>query len=453
MKLLFAAAKKGTEMCPFLSHARTRFAICRIVRHGAIEKRSAQAAIPVRCAPASALSREAGERHFLAMAHERGNTMNRLLIGWAAAAVAAVPLCGQSMADMDVQVHGYAAQGFLYTTHNNVFYSNSSNGSPAWTEAVVNVTVQPNDKLRVGVQARYQLLGDSGNTITMDWAAADYRVNDHLGVRFGKVKTPWGLFNETQDLDPTYMWALLPQSVYDIATRNADLAHFGGVVYGSWDLGESVGKAEYRFWGGEQVIPTNDGQFDDLNATGNGPTGDFVYPVFGGALHWKTPLNGLMIGASDSRAERASASLEGGSENFAAWNNLSYFGQYTWKKLMAAGEWNRQASPGTLNLSDEETSSISTDARGWYGMAAYKLTGKLSLGAYNSQFFDVDSPLSPDRFTKDWTISGRYDVNEFIYIKAEEHFIDGTALSLDNLHNTTLVPRYNLTALRVGVSF
>jgi hypothetical protein len=394
-----------------------------------------------------------GERRIPAVAQERGNTMNRLLIGWVAAVVAAVPLCAQSMADMDVQVHGYAAQGFLYTTHNNIFYADSSDGSPAWTEAVVNVTAQPNDKLRVGVQARYQLLGDSGNAITMDWAAADYRVNDYLGVRFGKVKTPSGLFNETQDLDPTYMWALLPQSVYDITTRNADLAHYGGVVYGSWNLGEAAGKAEYRFWGGESVIPTNDGQFSDLNAAGNGPTNAFVYPQFGGALHWKTPLAGLMIGASDARAEAASVSLDGGSENFAAWNNLSYFGQYTWKKLMVAAEWNRQASPGTLILTDQPVSSISTDTRGWYGMATYKLTSKLSVGAYVSQFFDHDAPLSTDRFTKDWTISGRYDVNEFIYIKAEEHFIDGTALSLDNLHNTTLVPRYDLTALRVGVSF
>jgi hypothetical protein len=379
--------------------------------------------------------------------------MKRLLFCWVATVVAAVPLCAQSMDDMNVQVHGYAAQGYLYTTHNNIFYANSSNGSPAWTEAVVNVTAQPNDKLRVGVQARYQLLGDSGNAITMDWAAADYRVNDHLGVRFGKVKTPWGLFNETQDLDPTYMWALLPQSVYDITTRNADLAHFGGVVYGSWDLGESAGKADYRLWGGEQVIPTNDGQFDDLNATGNGPAGAFVYPVFGGSLHWRTPLHGLMVGASDSRAEQASASLNGGTENFAAWNNLSYFGQYNHKKLMVAAEWNRQASPGTLNLTEQPVSSVSSDPRGWYGMATYKLASKLSVGAYNSQFFDRDAPLSTDRFAKDWTVSGRYDVNEFIYVKAEEHFIDGTALSVDNLHNSTLDPRYALTALRVGVSF
>jgi hypothetical protein len=379
--------------------------------------------------------------------------MRRLLLCWLAIAVTAISLGAQSMDDMNVQVHGYAAQGFLFSTHNDMFYADTSDGSPAWTEAVVNVTAQPDPKLRVGVQARYQLLGSSGNAVTMDWAAADYRVNDHLGVRFGKVKTPWGLFNETQDLDPTYMWALLPQSVYDIMTRDADLAHFGGVVYGSWDLGESAGKAEYRFWGGEQVIPSNDGQFDDLNAQGHGPTGAFVYPVFGGALHWRTPLHGLMVGGSDVRAEQASAGLNGGSESFAAWNNLSYFGQFNHKKLMMAAEWNRQASPGTLNLTGLPASSISTDARGWYGMLSYKINGKFSAGAYNSQFFDRDAPLGTDRFTKDWTISGRYDVNQFIYVKAEEHFVDGSALSLDSLNNPNPTPKYSLTAMRIGVSF
>jgi hypothetical protein len=379
--------------------------------------------------------------------------MKRTLFGWLILGIAAVPMWTQSLADMDVQVHGYAAQGFLYTTHNNVFYANSSSGSPAWTEVVLNVTAQPEPKLRVGVQARYQLLGDSGNEVTMDWALADYQVNDHLGVRFGKVKTPWGLFNETQDIDPSYMWALLPQSVYDVTTRDSDLAHFGGVAYGSMELSENTGKVDYRVWGGEQVIPTNDGQFDDLNDSGNGPTRAFVYPVFGGALHWKTPLRGLMIGASDTRAEQASAALFGGQESFAAWNNLSYFGQYERKKLMVAAEWNRQASPGTLELEGQRVSSISTDARGWYGMMSYKLTGKLSAGFYNSQFFDDDAPLGTDRFAKDWTVSGRYDLNEFVYVKAEEHFIDGTALSLDDAYNSVLTPEYHLTALRVGVSF
>jgi hypothetical protein len=365
----------------------------------------------------------------------------------------ALPLSAQSLDDLNVQIHGYATQGFLYTTHNNIFYANSSDGSPAWTEAVVNVTLQPMPKLRIGVQARYQLLGDSGNAVTVDWAQGDYKVNDRFGVRFGKVKTPWGLYNETQDVDPSHMWALLPQSIYDITTRGSDLGHFGGVAYGTLNPGGRTGKLDYRIWGGEQVIPQGDGQFKDLNDSDNGPTSALTFVTFGGALHWRTPIPGLMIGASDGKANQATVPLADGSESFAPWNNLSYFATYDWRRATVVWEWNRQASPGTLNLAGLPISSVSTDARGWYGMASYHVTGKLSMGAYNSQFFDCDAPLGTDRFSKDWTISGRYDINEFIYIKADQHFIDGTALSLDGQRNPVQAPVYRLTAFKIGVSF
>src|ERR1700679_2061704 len=176
--------------------------------------------------------------------------MNRLFVGALALALGTLPAGAQSLDDLNIQIHGYATQGFLYTTQNNILTTSSSNGSPAWTEAVVNVGAQPIPKLRIGVQARYFLLGNFGNAITLDWAAADYKFDDRFGVRFGKVKTPSGLFNEVQDIDPSYMWSLLPQGVYPIASRNSVLAHYGGVVYGTFKLGQEFGSLEYRGWGG-----------------------------------------------------------------------------------------------------------------------------------------------------------------------------------------------------------
>jgi hypothetical protein len=160
-----------------------------------------------------------------------------------------------------------------------------------------------------------------------------------------------------------------------------------------------------------------------------------------------------MVGLSDGKANRASAALTGGSESFAPWNNVSYFAQYERNKWMLAAEWNRQASPGTLNIAGLPASSLSSDPRSWYGMATYKVTSKFTAGAYDSQFVDRQQPLGPDRYAKDWVVSGRYDFNSFLYVKAEEHFIRGTALSFENANNTTLAPTSKLTAFKVGVSF
>jgi len=367
---------------------------------------------------------------------------------------AATVVSAQSLDDLNIQIHGYATQGFLYTTRMNIFYANSSDGSPAWTEAVVNLTAQPSARLRVGVQGRYQLLGTSGNAIVLDWANVDFAASDRWGIRFGKVKTPWGLFNETQDIDPSYMWALLPQSVYDITTRSADLTHLGGVLYGSESLGAKAGKLSYRIWGGEELIPKDDGQFADLIDDGEAPQNAMTYVTFGGALHWLTPVRGLMLGASDGKMNRTTVDLDGGgTDYFAPWNNLSYFGKYEKNKIMLAAEWNRQAATGFLNLPGEAPSPQPDDPRGWYAMATYKVTPRFTAGVYDSQAVDRQAPLGIDRYTKDWTVAARYDINEFLYLKAEEHFIEGTSLSFEAANNTAFKPSSQLTALKIGVSF
>jgi len=113
-------------------------------------------------------------------------------------AAAVVVLCfpvvlagAQSLDDLNIQIHGYATQGFLYTTQMNIFYANSSDGSPAWTEAVVNLTAQPSARLRVGVQGRYQLLGSTGNAIVLDAWVSRFKVDEDGGPgATGALRSP-----------------------------------------------------------------------------------------------------------------------------------------------------------------------------------------------------------------------------------------------------------------------
>ena len=369
----------------------------------------------------------------------------------------------QSLDDLGLQVHGYATQGFLYTTNNNIFTTSSSDGSAAWTEAVVNVTAQPNSKLSVAVQTRYFLLGNYGNAITLDYAMADYKVNNYFGVRFGKVKTPSGLFNEVQDIDPSYMWSLLPQSIYPISSRNSLLSHYGGVVYGTVPVGEKLGKLEYRGWGGEESIGTDDGYLLSERELG------VVFPngmravLYGGALHWRTPLPGLMVGASNSHENQGeddvTATIPGygsfnGTGTLSSSNHTQYFSIFERSKLMVAGEYSRETGNGSFQIPGLFSMSQRIDYRGWYGMASYKLTDKLSAGLYDSQFFDHQAVLGAARYQKDWALSGRYDFNQFLYAKAEQHFLDGTALGYDTALNPGgIKPTTKLTILKVGVSF
>ncbi len=387
--------------------------------------------------------------------------MNRLLTGALALALAAVPAAAQSLDDLNIQIHGYATQGFLYSNENNFFTTSSSNGSPAWDEAVINITSQPIPKLRIGVQGRYFLLGNLGNAITLDWASADYKMNDKFGVRFGKVKTTVGLFNEIQDIDPGYQWVLLPQSVYPLESRNLQLAHYGGVAYGTIDAGSIVGKFDYRGFAGERVISGQDGLLLSLAESGINLPNGLSATAYGGNLKWRTPLTGLQLGASDSKTDAGTSNITDGSYSGTfgteAFNGVQEYGRYEKGRLMIAGEYKRAPSIFTVTValpSGPHVIASHLDQRAWYGMATYKVTGKLSAGLYDSQIFDHQVAPGPARYSKDWVVNLHYDFNQYLYAKAEQHFVEGEYQNIDHALNLGgIIPNSRLTVLKLGVSF
>ncbi|MGR9086020.1 MAG: hypothetical protein ACU841_02985 [Gammaproteobacteria bacterium] len=61
-----------------------------------------------------------------------------------------------------------------------------------------------------------------------------------LGVRAGRVKIPFGLYNDTRDVVWTRPSVLLPQSIYldTLALRQSQIAADGGIVYGRYTRGD-----------------------------------------------------------------------------------------------------------------------------------------------------------------------------------------------------------------------
>jgi hypothetical protein len=380
----------------------------------------------------------------------------------AALALASIGPCGrtlasaQSMDDLNLQVHGYATQGFVYTTNNNWNTMNSTDGSSAWTEAVVNLTAQPAPKLRVGVQARYFLLGDYGNAISLDWAQGDYKFNERFGIRAGKVKTPGGLLNDSQDIDPAYLWVLLPQSIYALASRNSTLAHYGGVAYGTVSLGEPFGKMEYKAYGGQRVLQGDDGYFQTLRNQGLTLPNGVTASVFGGSLRWDTPVQGLTVGANED-SERPTGKIAAGPTqgeiDLGHFYVPYFFARYERNKVMFAGEYNRLALHPTIQFSGIPPIAIAVDKRSFYAMASYRLMAKLTGGLYYSSILDRKAAFNSARYQKDWAVAARYDFNPYLYLKLEQHFVDGMAVGFSASDNTALKPSTRMTLLKFGVSF
>jgi hypothetical protein len=262
------------------------------------------------------------------------------------------------------------------------------------------------------------------------------------------------------------MFALLPQGPYSIASRNSQLSEFGGVTYGTLN-GHRFGKLEYRGWDGLRAVTKDDGNFLAQRESGitlpNGLSGSAI----GATLRWRTPIDGLMVGVSDlyvfqkgavivkTPTSGASQTTTNGTETVSPFSNTFIFAKYEHGKLMLAGETWKNAAKRAIALSGSPVSLATPDDDfAWYGMATYKVTEKFAVGTYYTQEFNDAAALGPGRYLKDWVISTRYDVTQFLYAKAEEHFIEGTLTDFDaTLNPGGLQPTTKLTILKVGVSF
>src|SRR2546423_4205428 len=132
-----------------------------------------------------------------------------------------------------VQVHGFVSQGVAVSDGNNYLTMKTSDGSFAFTDSGANISSSLTDKFRIGAQVYVRNIGRLGAWHPqLDWAQGDYRLTRWIGFRGGKVKTVFGLQNDTQDMDFLHTFAILPQSIYSLDTRAATIAHLGGDVYG-----------------------------------------------------------------------------------------------------------------------------------------------------------------------------------------------------------------------------
>lgn len=171
--------------------------------------------------------------------------MTGILRSWRAAALvlAALAPLGAGADAPDYQIHGFAAQGFALSDGNNVI-GDSTHGNFQYYEIGVNGTVQTDYHLLFSAQELVRKSGslDDGD-LRLDYGFVDFQAvtgaSVDAGVRAGRVKNPFGLFNETRDVVFTRPGILLPLSVYfdTSGVRSLLFSSNGGQLYGGWSHG------------------------------------------------------------------------------------------------------------------------------------------------------------------------------------------------------------------------
>jgi hypothetical protein len=386
--------------------------------------------------------------------------------------------------DRDVEIHGFASQGFVYTNTNNWLTMNTNQGSAAFTDFGVNVSTSVTDKLRVGAQLYDRNLGQLGQYHpSPDWAVADYRFKSWFGVRGGKVKTTLGLYNDTQDLDFLRTFALLPQSVYPTDLRDATIAHLGGDVYGSLSLKHRLGGLAYTTYAGHRSDSIYGG-VAYLAAQYQVYFSSYGGLQYGGDLRWNTPLKGLLIGVSRMNEDvtgkaKAINPLNPGA-GFVPYSAVSkadwadqFYGEYTAGKLRIDSEYRRFVHDEQDQTADIVLVEIYDDVRGWYVSGSYRVTKRLALGYYYSRYsvtsvaggllapyapHQTDTSL-PANHVYDKVISARVDLRRCWNVKVEGHFMNGYEYSsypngfYPQVNPQGFKPNTNALVVKTGFNF
>ena len=348
-----------------------------------------------------------------------------------------------------VDIHGFISQGYMKSSRNN-YFADTQDGNFEFNEVGINFSANLTEKLRLGTQLFAGDLGDMGNNdVILDWAYGDYRWQDWLGFRAGKMKMPHGLYNETRDVDMLRTSVFLPQGVYIEFAREAMVAIQGVGIYGEVPL-DFMGSAGYQMQWGEIAIDEDGGIGKFLESTGILSVNEFdVDYSYAGALQWQTPLEGLRLGGSvitlrfDAASETSAAfetmtGVPTGTPADFSFDNFRIAvlsAEYTLGDLILAAEYAKFRADtqfgnfltGRLNI------------EGYYAGASYRFTDWLETGVYYSIYYPdaddrdgktLETTGQPDynAWLKDLAMSVRFDLTDNWVFKVETHLMNGAAM-------------------------
>ncbi len=213
-----------------------------------------------------------------------------ILLTMAAATVAAE----DPFAGLNLEAHGFVSFGYLKTWGNNWLGDDTLNGTDDFWEAAANVIARPIDHLRLGIQLITRDLGNSSNgKVEIDWAYADWRANDELGLQVGRIKIPYGLSGESVDVDASRI-SVFPSLIYGRKQRDIRLTTDGAKAYGR------LQDFDWALCAGQRRLQS-DGDTATSFAASAGLTEvtDIHYDLLAaGMVHWHTPWEGLSLRAT-----------------------------------------------------------------------------------------------------------------------------------------------------------
>ena len=372
----------------------------------------------------------------------------------------------------EIQVHGFLTQGFFHSSDNNVYGQSDDGISPGLTEIGLNANYQPWDKLRFAAQVLYRRAGDvDKGSLRLDYGLADLTLFEHdngkLGIRGGRIKIPFGLYNETRDVSFTHPTILLPQGIYFDRSRSLLMSADGGSFYA--EQRTEFGDFGFKFNVG---MPMCD--LDEIKTVALGTRdaqGSFeTKPAFATQLNYE--LNGgefvFAISYMDLEFDYISTSTEQVRiesrlhDSTTRIQPLMVSAQYNGEKFTLTGEYQYRWN----NFGNFAPRGGKFESESWYVEGSYRILPQLQATVrYDTFSMDVGDRNGagatalgfPNHaaFAKDWVVGLRWDITPSWMLRGDYTRVHGTSWlpQADNPDPALTTQDWDLYGLQLSFKF
>jgi hypothetical protein len=280
------------------------------------------------------------------------------------------------------------------------------------------------------------------------WMFADYQFSEDTSVHVGRIKFPFGLYNETisnQALRPS----ISEPVVYSLAADMTYDAYHGVGI--DWHFGTNM--LVQAFGGNIYVQPEfKETTLRDVN-------------VIGGRLTYNTPIDGmrLMVSANRTTVEALNGSVppvvaptgEKASEDRAM---LSF--DYVAHDWDVKAEYNYHKTPALATAQDTTSSPpvnpgdvIANKERAYYVQVARDIGKYTPFVRYDYVNTDTTQSGNPASYQKIYVVGVGYKLADNVNLRVEQDFNHGYALGAAEIKTLHLTPKVDWNTTMVSANF
>lgn len=370
------------------------------------------------------------------------------------------------------KLNGFLSQGYIKTDKNNFFGHSDNSGSFDFREIGLTASLRPSPKLQLSGQLLHRRAGvGSAGGIRIDYGFLDYNFintpSTELGVRLGRMKNPFGFYNDTRDVPFTRPSILLPQSIYFDRTRNLALASDGIQVYG--ESRADWGNITVQFGAAFPQVDGRDTEISVLRSLQR--RGDLKTKL--------SYIGRILYEQADGKLRLAISGAQANVGYSPGYNDILLNGSFRFSPLILSAQYNAERWSITSEYALRHLSwkDFGNDAAfqqsftgesfylqgvyrfypNWEAVLRYDLLFTNRKDRSGKKFAASTGYLYPahNQYAKDLTIGLRWNITPAIMLSTEYHRINGTAwLSpLDNPDMSHTGKNWNLFAVQASYRF